>query len=77
MAYDDAIKALSNDALKFVKDNYVIGLGSGRAATAPQKSIRLSTLGLRTRLQLHASQQAHASFGKGEHRKAWRNATSI
>ncbi|MCH9657917.1 ribose-5-phosphate isomerase RpiA [archaeon] len=33
MAYDDAIKALSTDALKFVKDDYVIGLGSGRAAT--------------------------------------------
>ena len=33
MTYDDAIKALSTDALKFVKDDYVIGLGSGRAAT--------------------------------------------
>lgn len=33
MVYDDAIKALSTDALKFVKDDYVIGLGSGRAAT--------------------------------------------
>jgi len=34
LSYDDAIKALSSDALKFVKDDYVVGLGSGRAATA-------------------------------------------
>jgi ribose 5-phosphate isomerase A len=33
LTYDDAIKALSTDALKFVKDDFVIGLGSGRAAT--------------------------------------------
>ena len=39
MTYDDAIKALSNDALKFVKDDYVIGLGSGRAATTLVKSL--------------------------------------
>lgn len=39
MSYDSAISALSNDALKFVKDNYVIGLGSGRAATALVKSL--------------------------------------
>ena len=39
MTYDDAIKALSSDALKFVKDDYVIGLGSGRAATALVKSL--------------------------------------
>ena len=39
MSYDDAIKALSNNALKFVKDNSVIGLGSGRAATAFVKSL--------------------------------------
>ncbi|QLH02263.1 ribose-5-phosphate isomerase [Nitrosopumilus cobalaminigenes] len=39
MSYDDAIKALSSDALKFVKDDYVIGLGSGRAATALVKSL--------------------------------------
>ena len=39
MTYDDAIKALSNDALKFVKDDYVVGLGSGRAATALVKSL--------------------------------------
>ena len=39
MSYDDAISALSNNALKFVKDDYVIGLGSGRAATALVKSL--------------------------------------
>ncbi len=39
MTYDDAIKALSSDALKFVKDDYVIGLGSGRAATVLVKSL--------------------------------------
>jgi ribose 5-phosphate isomerase A len=39
LSYDDAIKALSNNALKFVKDDYIIGLGSGRAATALVKSL--------------------------------------
>ena len=39
MSYDDAISTLSNNALKFVKDNYVIGLGSGRAATTLVKSL--------------------------------------
>ena len=39
MSYDDSINTLSNDALKFVKDDYVIGLGSGRAATALVKSL--------------------------------------
>ena len=34
MSFDDAIKALSLDALKNVKDGYVLGLGSGRAVTA-------------------------------------------
>ncbi len=39
MSYDDAISALSKDALKFVKDNSVVGLGSGRAATSFVKSL--------------------------------------
>ena len=39
MSYDNAIKALSNDALKFVKDEFVLGLGSGRAATAFVQSL--------------------------------------
>ncbi|MGI0047381.1 MAG: ribose-5-phosphate isomerase RpiA [Nitrosotalea sp.] len=33
MTVDDAIRALSPHALKMVKNNYVIGMGSGRAAT--------------------------------------------
>lgn len=39
MSFDNAILALSTDALKFVKDGYVLGLGSGRAATAFVKSL--------------------------------------
>jgi len=39
LSYDDAISALSKDALKFVKNDYVIGLGSGRAATTLVKSL--------------------------------------
>lgn len=39
MSYDSAIEALSTDALKFVKDDFVIGLGSGRAATVFVKSL--------------------------------------
>jgi len=39
LSYDNAITALSNDALKLVKDNHIIGLGSGRAATAFVKSL--------------------------------------
>jgi len=39
LSFDDAIKALSSDALKFVKDGYILGLGSGRAATAFVKSL--------------------------------------
>lgn len=39
MSFDNAILALSTDALRFVKDGYVIGLGSGRAATAFVKSL--------------------------------------
>jgi len=39
LSYDNAIKALSTDALKLVKDDNVIGLGSGRAATTLVKSL--------------------------------------
>ena len=39
MSYDNAIKALSTDALKHVKDYSIIGLGSGRAATALVKAL--------------------------------------
>ncbi|MBA0908194.1 MAG: ribose-5-phosphate isomerase RpiA [Nitrosarchaeum sp.] len=41
MSFDDAIEALSTDALKFVKDGFIIGLGSGRASTALVKSLAL------------------------------------
>jgi len=41
LTYDDAIKALSKDALKLIKNNQIIGLGSGRAATAFVKSLSL------------------------------------
>ena len=39
MSFDDAMKALSLDALKFVKNGHVIGLGSGRAATTLVRSL--------------------------------------
>ena len=39
MTVDDAIKALSSDILKLVNNNYVLGLGSGRAATALVRSL--------------------------------------
>ncbi len=39
MSFDDAISASSNNALKFVKDDYIIGLGSGRATTMLVKSL--------------------------------------
>ncbi len=39
MTVDDAIKALSSDTLKLVNDNYILGLGSGRAATALVRSL--------------------------------------
>jgi ribose 5-phosphate isomerase A len=39
LTVDDAIKALSGDILKLVNDNYVLGLGSGRAATALVRSL--------------------------------------
>jgi len=59
LTYGDAIKALSSDALKFVKDDYVIGLGSGRAATTLVKSLakliklkNYNILGVPTSLQI-------------------------
>jgi len=39
LSYDSAIEALSIDALKLVKDDSVIGLGSGRASAAFVKSL--------------------------------------
>ena len=59
MSFDDAIEALSIDALKFVKDGQIIGLGSGRAATAFVKSLssflkkkKLNISGVPTSLQI-------------------------
>ena len=59
MSYDSAIAALSNDALKFVKDDYIIGLGSGRASTALVKSLaslikekKYNIIGVPTSLQI-------------------------
>jgi len=39
LTLDDAFKASSSDALKLVKNNYVLGLGSGRAATTIVRSL--------------------------------------
>jgi len=39
LTYDDAITALSKDAVKLIKDHQTIGLGSGRSATAFVKSL--------------------------------------
>ena len=39
MTYDDAITALSKDAVKLVKNHQTIGLGSSRSATAFVKSL--------------------------------------
>jgi len=59
LSYDDAIEALSKDALKFVKNNSVLGLGSGRAATAFVKELgayikrkKLNIRGVPTSLQI-------------------------
>ena len=59
MSFDDAIAALSTDALKYVKDGYVLGLGSGRAATTFVKSLakliqekNISVKGVPTSLQI-------------------------
>ncbi len=59
MSYDSAMAALSNDALKFVKNNFVLGLGSGRAATTLVKSLAFlikkknyNVVGIPTSLQI-------------------------
>ena len=59
MTLDDAMKALSPQALKMVKNNFVIGLGSGRAATSIVKSLsshlkknHLSVVAIPTSLQI-------------------------
>ncbi len=52
MSFDDAIEALSKDALKFVKNNSVLGLGSGRAATAFVKELGIQIK--KKKLNVHA-----------------------
>jgi len=59
LTLDDAIKALSPQALKMVKNNFVIGLGSGRAATSIVRSLsshlkknHLSVVAIPTSLQI-------------------------
>ncbi len=52
MSFDDAIEALSKDALKFVKNNSVLGLGSGRAATAFVKGLGIHIK--KKKLNVHA-----------------------
>jgi len=59
MSYDDAISALSTDALKYVKNGHIIGLGSGRAATTFVKSLsihlrkkKINIKGIPTSLQI-------------------------
>jgi len=39
LTYDDAVKALSNDAVELVKKNQTMRLGSGRSATVFVKSL--------------------------------------
>ena len=59
MSFDDAISALSTDALKYVKNGHIIGLGSGRAATTFVKSLsihlrkkKINIKGIPTSLQI-------------------------
>ena len=59
MTLDDAIRALSPQALKMIKNNFVIGLGSGRAATSIVRSLsshlkknQLSVVAIPTSLQI-------------------------
>jgi len=62
LSYDDAIDALSRDALRFVRDGQALGLGSGRAATAFVRTLGkyvknrgLSVRGIPTSLQIKAA----------------------
>ncbi|MEM3143461.1 MAG: ribose-5-phosphate isomerase RpiA [Candidatus Nitrosotenuis sp.] len=59
MSYDDAIAALSKDALRFVKNDSILGLGSGRAATSFVKELgihikkkKIRVYGVPTSLQI-------------------------
>ena len=59
MSFDDAIRAVSVDALKFVQDGQVLGLGSGRAAASFVESLskhiaatKINVVGVPTSLQI-------------------------
>ena len=59
MSYEDSILAVADDALKYVRENFVVGLGSGRAAAALVRSLAernkkedLHVVGVPTSLQI-------------------------
>lgn len=59
MSYEDSILAVADDALKYVRENFVVGLGSGRAAAALVRSLAgrnkkedLHIVGVPTSLQI-------------------------
>lgn len=59
MSYDESIRAVAEDALKHVRKNFVVGLGSGRAAAALVRSLAacnkkegLHVVGVPTSLQI-------------------------
>ncbi len=58
-SYDEAIRAVADDALKHVRERFVVGLGSGRAAAALVRSLAernkkedLHVVGVPTSLQI-------------------------
>ena len=59
MSFDSAIRALSLDALRFVKDGYVVGLGSGRAATAFVKSLSTFVKTKKNQYKMHTNIDAN------------------
>jgi len=59
LSYDSAVSALSVNALKFVKNDFVVGLGSGRAASALVRALgqminekKYKIIGVPTSLQI-------------------------
>ena len=59
MSYDESIQAVADDALRHVRKNFVVGLGSGRAAAALVRSLAarnkeedLCIVGVPTSLQI-------------------------
>jgi len=74
MSFDDAIKALSDNALRHVKDHSIIGLGSGRAAAALARSLSrlikvrdLHIVGIPTSLQIKlVAEEAGIPLGEAD-----------